>query len=546
MRRFNTVTKCLTALVLLLGTVEANAALVAVPGGQLVNDTDHTITWTADANLFQTQATASGDRAAFVATIIKDWGGPFVRNGYSYTLSAADFDTSGGAMTWFGATAWINYLNVTNYQGYSDWRLPNIGDAGSRPGVCGGACYPSNSGDPISSSEWWELFYLELGGVQGSPIATTHNSSYLLFTNVLAAYWGGNGQPIDRANSFLDLANGFFTDGSQGRNYTTLMQSAWAVRSGLSVASPPPMAHLVLDPAEGLVFGNQVVGTVSPSQTVSITSTGTGAAIITVAASGDFMPTNNCPASLAPGATCTVAVSFSPTAVDTRTGSLTVTAGAVYPVALSGTGIIAVSITSSASTVTAGVPVTLTWTSSTGATCTASGGGATGDGWSGNVAASGTMPVTEAVAGTYTYDLHCTEGAQDAVGEVVVTDTVPSVSLSANPTNLSVGQPTTLTWTASNAASCTASSNGASDGWTGTKTTSGTAAITESTVGLITYTLTCTSGPQSARATAQVFNNAKPSGGGGGMSPLSLIVLLGISAFCTSRRYYRQATTGRL
>ena len=27
-------------------------------------------------------------------------------------------------MDWFGAQAWINYLNVTNYQGYSDWRLP--------------------------------------------------------------------------------------------------------------------------------------------------------------------------------------------------------------------------------------------------------------------------------------------------------------------------------------------------------------------------------------------------------------------------------------
>jgi hypothetical protein len=100
-----------------------------------------------------------------------------------------------------------------------------------------------------------------------------------------------------------------------------------------------------------------------------------------------------------------------------------------------------------------------------------------------------------------------------------------------------------LTWTSSNAASCMASSNGASDGWSGTKTTSGTAAITESTVGLITYTLTCTSGPQSARATAQVFNNAKPSGGGGGMSPLSLIALLGISTFRTSRRQYRRATT---
>jgi hypothetical protein len=35
----------------------------------------------ADGNLFLTQASQSGDRAAFVAKIISDWGMPFTRSG---------------------------------------------------------------------------------------------------------------------------------------------------------------------------------------------------------------------------------------------------------------------------------------------------------------------------------------------------------------------------------------------------------------------------------------------------------------------------------
>lgn len=531
----------LLAIALLSAPMVASAGLVAaLPGAHLVNDTDHNITWAADANLFLTQATQSGNPAAFVATIISDWGAPFVNpsfSGITHSLSAADFDTTGGNLSWFGATAWVNYLNVTNYQGYSDWRLANIGGAGSNPGICGGGCYPDNSGYPISSSEWWELFNLELGGVFRTSIVTTHNASYALFSNVQGGYWSDVGQPIDRTNDLFDIVEDFAVDGAQGRNYTTTMESAWPVRTGLSTVPAPLMAHLVLAPATGVLsFGNQVVGTVSPSQTVTVTSTGTGPAAIAVAASGDFVPTNNCPASLAPGANCTVGVTFNPTAVDARTGSLTVTAGAVYPIALSGTGTISVSLVSSASTVTAGVPVTLTWTSSTtGAACTASG-GSTGDSWKGTLAASGTMPVTEATAGKYTYIIGCTQGSQIADAQAVVTDTVPTVSLSANPANLSFGQPTTLTWTSSNATSCTASSNGAGDGWTGTKATNGTASISESTVGLITYTLTCSSGPQSAKASAQAFNNAKPSSGGGEMSLLSLIGLFGVLAFRTTRR----------
>jgi probable HAF family extracellular repeat protein len=89
-----------------------------------------------------------------------------------------------------------------------------------------------------------------------------------------------------------------------------------------------------------LSFGNQAVGTTSASQLVTIKNkAATIIPITTVSVSGDFVATNNCGASLAPGANCTIGVTFSPTLVDTRTGSLVITADVVYNVPLSGTGL---------------------------------------------------------------------------------------------------------------------------------------------------------------------------------------------------------------
>jgi hypothetical protein len=68
---------------------------------------------------------------------------------------------------------------------------------------------------------------------------------------------------------------------------------------------------------------------------------GTAAASLSaVTASGDFSQTNNC-GTVAAGASCTVNVSFRPTASGTRTGTLTITSNATNSptsVGLSGTG----------------------------------------------------------------------------------------------------------------------------------------------------------------------------------------------------------------
>nr|WP_083976573.1 ThuA domain-containing protein [Herbidospora sakaeratensis] len=103
----------------------------------------------------------------------------------------------------------------------------------------------------------------------------------------------------------------------------------------------PPTVNLTASPTS-LSFAARTVGSTSPAQTVTITNTGTGSATLgTVATTGDFAQTKTCGTTLAAGASCTVNVTFTPTATGTRTGTLSVASNdpnGPLTVALSGTG----------------------------------------------------------------------------------------------------------------------------------------------------------------------------------------------------------------
>lgn len=88
-------------------------------------------------------------------------------------------------------------------------------------------------------------------------------------------------------------------------------------------ATPAPQA--TLSPAT-LTFASETMGTVSSSQTVTLSNGGTAALSVTqIGASGDFSETNTCGASVAAGGSCTISVAFTPTVVGARGGNLTVT-----------------------------------------------------------------------------------------------------------------------------------------------------------------------------------------------------------------------------
>ncbi|MDX6207096.1 MAG: hypothetical protein QOF39_3153, partial [Frankiales bacterium] len=68
-----------------------------------------------------------------------------------------------------------------------------------------------------------------------------------------------------------------------------------------------------------LTFGATTVGATSSAQSVTLQNTGSAtASVSSVAATGDFAQTNTCGSSIAAGASCTVSVTFRPTAAGTR------------------------------------------------------------------------------------------------------------------------------------------------------------------------------------------------------------------------------------
>ena len=115
--------------------------------------------------------------------------------------------------------------------------------------------------------------------------------------------------------------------------------------SGSGTTASAPVVSLS---PTSLSFGNQQVNTTSALQTVTLTNTGD--ADLTIQGiklnghlSGDFHQQSNCPSTLAAGASCTISVTFTPSATGSRIAVLTITdnaSGSPQPVALSGTGVV--------------------------------------------------------------------------------------------------------------------------------------------------------------------------------------------------------------
>lgn len=96
-----------------------------------------------------------------------------------------------------------------------------------------------------------------------------------------------------------------------------------------------------------LTFAAQNVGTTSPSQAITMTNVSGGTAIsitsltITGTNAGDFAQTNTCGSSLAAKKSCTITVTFTPSATGTRNAAVSVTdngGGSPQTVPLTGTG----------------------------------------------------------------------------------------------------------------------------------------------------------------------------------------------------------------
>lgn len=141
---------------------------------------------------------------------------------------------AGTAMNWEDSNDWAANLIVGGVDG---WRLANT----SQPDAsCGSPSGPTSYGYSCTGSEMGNLFYNVLGGSAGSPITTTHNANYDLFSNLYTAnYWSATEYAeISNWAWYFNMHNGY-----QGpSSYESLNYYAWAVQSGDVSAVPIPAA----------------------------------------------------------------------------------------------------------------------------------------------------------------------------------------------------------------------------------------------------------------------------------------------------------------
>jgi hypothetical protein len=160
-------------------------------------------------------------------------------------------------------------------------------------------------------------------------------------------------------------------------------------------------------------------------------------------------------------------------------------------------------------TVQSGQSSTLTWTSSGATSCTASGS------WSGSKATSGSEAITNITA-SKSFTLSCTGNGQTVQRSASITvgtsspppppPPAPTVTLNGAPQSITGSGKATLTWSSTNATSCTASG-----GWSGSKATSGSEQ-TATLSATASYSLSCTGagGTQSASTTVTVTPASTP------------------------------------
>lgn len=158
-------------------------------------------------------------------------------------------------------------------------------------------------------------------------------------------------------------------------------------------------------------------------------------------------------------------------------------------------------LTLGASTVAVGGSTTLTWSTVNATSCVASGS------WSGTLAANGSQTVTVSGPGANQYALTCTNAAgtsaENSVNLTAVAPPVPSLTLS--PNSIVIPNSATISWSALNATSCSASGS-----WSGPLPTSGSQLLTPSVAGTETYSLICSNAIGASAATPVTLDVTAP------------------------------------
>jgi hypothetical protein len=194
-------------------------------------------------------------------------------------------------------------------------------------------------------------------GVKSSPIVVTVTNNQTVALNITGISTGGGvftqtntcGQSL-APNGGTCTISVYFTPSATGTATGTLIVTDGASNSPqtASLTGIGATSAITLSPGT-LAFGNQVLSLASAGQAITVTNSGfVNLTINSVVASGGYSQTGNCSgATLTPGQTCTITVTFAPTIIGSMPGAITVNdtaVGAPHVVSLTGSGILALSM----------------------------------------------------------------------------------------------------------------------------------------------------------------------------------------------------------
>jgi hypothetical protein len=272
-----------------------------------------------------TSITASGDFALVTTAMSCPYGGGQVAAGATCTIDVTFTPTATGPRT--GALA-INYAGEGSPQSVALNGTGIVPAANVSP-----ASLSFSSQDVGTPSTPQPVTLTNTGSVPLSITSLTISSGWTQSNNCLPSV-GPN------ASCTINVS---FQPTVFGPQTGTLTLTDHASNSPQTVTlSGTGLAPVVSLSATTLSFAAQTVSTASAPQTLTLTNTGNGALTpLTIAASGDFAQTNTCAGSVAVSASCTIGVTFTPTAGGARSGALTLTDNASnspQTIQLSGTG----------------------------------------------------------------------------------------------------------------------------------------------------------------------------------------------------------------